>query len=301
MALASGMLHDFLGESRLALTIRGRLRSPAFSFHLRSHRGGLAEVQVEGVQIEVDAGLEGKGVHLLEAKLGKRSDFHLRQLYYPYRMWTMRVTSKPVSAVFCAYHDRQFFFWQYVFRPQDHYHGVHLLASASYSLDPEVSPPAWHPIVRDGLHNARVTPDVPFPQADSLERVIDLVEALAHGEQSLYGFSERQAGYYLNAARYLGLVERDGLSLSRAGQQFVLAGRHARHIQLLQAMLQRPVLREALGFWEGNGELPTPAQVQEWLTEHTPLGGTTLRRRAGTVLSWLRWVRSNFLDVLFCP
>lgn len=301
MALASGMLQRFLQESTLTLTIRGRLRSPAFTFQCQGHHGGLLELHVEGVQIEVDAGLEGDGVHLLEAKLGKRSDFHLRQLYYPYRMWTLRVTTKPVDAVFCAYHDRQFYFWKYAFTPSHHYHGLRLLASAVYSLDPEVSPPAWPPIVRDGLRDcALVVPGVPFPQADSLERVIDLVESLSQGGHSLYGFAERQADYYVNAARYLGFVEAESLHLSGSGLHFVQSKRHARHIQVLQAMLSRPVLRQALEFMEQSGELPTADRVQNWLAEHTRLGGTTLARRARTVLSWLRWVRSNFLDLLFC-
>ena len=211
MALASGMLQDFLQESHLTLTIRGRLRSPAFSFQCHSKGRGNIEIGVEGVQIEVDAGLEGEGVHLVEAKLGRRSDFHLRQLYYPYRMWSSRLRSKTVDAVFCAYHDRQFYFWKYTFSPPEHYHGVRLLASAVYSLDPEISPPAWRPIARDALQSTSLLkPTVPFPQADRLERVIDLIDALSQGILSLvdrYGFSDRQADYYLNAARYLGFVD----------------------------------------------------------------------------------------------
>ena len=301
MALASGMLHDFLRESQLTLTIRGRLRSPAFSFQCRGARGPI-DLSAEGVQIEVDAGLEGESIHLVEAKLGKRSDFHLRQLYYPFRMWSLRVQDKPVYAVFCAYHDRQFSFWKYTFGPPENYHGVQLLESAVYSLDPEVSPPAWRPIVRDGLQSSPTTPpEVPFPQADSLERVIDLVEAAAQNETLLYGFSDRQAGYYLNAARYLGLVEPQGNHLTAAGRTFLESQRHARHILILQAMVARPVWREALRSMEQSGELPASGAIQEWISLHTRLGEATLRRRAQTVLSWLRWVRAHFLDALFCP
>ena len=55
---------------------------------------------------------------------------------------------------------------------------------------------------------------VPFIQADSFEKVISLIEHL--GEKPLtmaeiaeiFGFQERQSGYYYNACAYLGLAVR---------------------------------------------------------------------------------------------
>ncbi|MDR1624859.1 MAG: hypothetical protein LBS04_07795 [Tannerellaceae bacterium] len=57
--------------------------------------------------------------------------------------------------------------------------------------------------------------ELPFPQADSFERVINLCELLKQkgflskeGITQNYEFDHRQTDYYANAATYLGLIER---------------------------------------------------------------------------------------------
>lgn len=57
-------------------------------------------------------------------------------------------------------------------------------------------------------------PELPFPQADSFERVINLCELLKQKGfickddiTQNYDFDHRQTDYYSNAAKYLGLVE----------------------------------------------------------------------------------------------
>ena len=58
-----------------------------------------------------------------------------------------------------------------------------------------------------------VEPNLPFPQADKFERVINLCELL--NEKILnkdevtakYDFDARQTDYYTSAARYLGLID----------------------------------------------------------------------------------------------
>lgn len=56
-------------------------------------------------------------------------------------------------------------------------------------------------------------PEIPFPQADSFERVINLCELLKQREfiskediTQNYDFYSRQTDYYTNAGRYLGLI-----------------------------------------------------------------------------------------------
>jgi len=91
------LLSRVTGEDQLFLTVRGRLRSPNYSFTIGAH-----QLHVSGVQIEVDAGYEGERIYLIEAKLGNREDFIVRQLYYPYRMWLERGVSKEVIPVLVA-------------------------------------------------------------------------------------------------------------------------------------------------------------------------------------------------------
>ena len=93
-AYISSLIQTFVGIEQMYLTIRGRLFSGAFSFRLPASfwlPAGGHKVDISRVQIEVDAGYESnESICLIEAKVGKRDDFHIRQLYYPYLEWSRR-------------------------------------------------------------------------------------------------------------------------------------------------------------------------------------------------------------------
>ena len=94
-AYANSLIRTFMGDDSLVLTIRGRKYTPLFSFKVGNHT-----LTVDSVQTEVDAGYEGKNsIVLIEAKNSKASDTIIRQLYYPYRQWSIN-TNKPVKTLF---------------------------------------------------------------------------------------------------------------------------------------------------------------------------------------------------------
>ena len=71
--------------------------------------------------------------------------------------------------------------------------------------------------------------DIPFPQADKFERIINLCELLSKKEMhkdeitQKYDFDSRQTNYYTAAARYLGLIEGKNLkyNLSNSGKKIL--------------------------------------------------------------------------------
>ena len=71
--------------------------------------------------------------------------------------------------------------------------------------------------IQQVLHNVvrENEPQIPFPQADSFERVINICELLDEQDLSRndvterYAFDDRQTNYYTDAARYLGLIEKN--------------------------------------------------------------------------------------------
>jgi len=276
MALVSGMLAQFLGEEQLYLTIRGRLRAPRFAYDFGARR-----LEVDGVQVEADAGVEGERLYLIEAKLGRRDNFHVRQLYYPYRMWRASC-AKPVLPVFCCHSDRVFHFWLYDFDPPENYHGLRLQKAASYTLEEELGTPTLSNLL--AAYSPAPLPAVPFPQADRLERVIDLADAVASGASD-YGFLPRQEGYYRNAAAFLGLLEPDFAASSRA----------QRHAFILRRLVELPVFREACQFMDEHARFPSRPWIAERIAAATGLSGTTVERRAGTVLAWLQWLSTHTL------
>ena len=276
MALVSGMLAEFLGEERLFLTIRGRLRAPRFGFTFAGEA-----LEAEGVQVEADAGVEGDSLYLIEAKLGTRDNFHVRQLYYPFRMWR-ESCAKPVLPVFCCHSDRVFHFWLYDFAPADNYHGLTLRRAASYTLEEDVGTPTLRNLL--DAYPRGALPALPFPQADRLERVIDLADAVASGA-SEYGFIPRQEGYYRNAAAFLGLLD----------PEFTQGTRAQRHAAILKRLVELPVFREACEYMDEHARFPPRPWVAERILANTSLRGTTLERRAGTVLAWLQWLSTHTL------
>ncbi|MEI9937439.1 MAG: hypothetical protein WDO69_09460 [Pseudomonadota bacterium] len=295
MAAATGLLEDFFGESEARLTVRGRLRAPRFEFQFRGEHREIPLV-ADGVQVEVDSGFEGEAIHLIEAKLGTRSNFHIRQLYYPMRMWNLVVPSKRVTTVFLSWSNRRFSLRGFAFEPIGNYHALVPTSSVDYVLDEPRAIPTLAEVL-DSTNLKQLPPGLPFPQADDVRRVIDVVDAVAAGCNSRttiaarYGFDERQSDYYANAGAFLDLLVRTGatFTLSLVGQEFVGADLTGRHRLLLRQMATSPVFRECMAEVATARRYPTRVEVAELISRTTGLTGATPVRRATTVLSWLRW------------
>jgi hypothetical protein len=297
MAHASGLLDEFFGDET-RLTVRGRLRTPRFDFEFDAASGAVP-LRAEGVQVEVDAGFEGETLHLLEAKLGTRNNFHVRQLYYPLRMWRVLLPQKPVSAAFLSWSNRCLSLRRYVFDPLERYHALQLSAAVDYYLD-EPQPIPSLPEVLAATREDKLPEGMPFPQADDLRRVIDIVDAVAQGVSShedlarRYEFDLRQAQYYGNAAAFLGLVTRTpaGFELDEAGADFARLPRPDRQTLLLRRIASLPIFREVIERLVTTGELESSDVVAELIEQKANLRGQTTFRRARTVLAWVRWCQS---------
>jgi len=128
-AYASSLIRTFMDDPTLVLTIRGRKYTPKFSFKI-----GKQDIDVEGVQTEVDAGYEGKNqVVLIEAKSGNVKNTIIRQLYYPYRQWSEH-TKKPIYLLFFESKKDTYYIWQYEFTDKSDYNSIHLVKSEKYKI-----------------------------------------------------------------------------------------------------------------------------------------------------------------------
>jgi hypothetical protein len=299
MAAAAGILDDFFGETNPHLTIRGRLRSPQFGLRFQCVTRELT-LQVNGVQIEVDSGFEGERVHLVEAKLGNRTNFHVRQLYFPVRMWSAMVADKPVSAAFLTWSNRCVSIRSFRFDPIDLYQSIKPVDCVDYLLDEPDQIPTLPELI-ESTSPCLVSAGIPFPQADDVRRVIDMVDAIGAGVSNRaaianrYNFHGRQADYYANAAAYLGLLERNagGFELSPIGQQFRRAPLNRRYEIFLRQLVARPVFRPIAEHFATSGSLPSHEQVSGIVSAVTSLTGATSMRRARTALSWMRWAHET--------
>jgi hypothetical protein len=293
-------------EQPLDLTVFGRMTTGKFDFSILdigtgSHRA----ISVNNSQCEIDGGYEGNSVFaLIEAKNQAVGDFNVRQLYYPYRLWSRKIT-KPVVPVFFTYSNEVFSFYVYRFNDLRDYNSLELERAKHFRIVPteiEVED------VRRILAKTKVVPepDVPFPQADTFERVIDLLTTLEGAKGALtqdeittnYAFDVRQTQYYASATQYLGLTDKPqssdlGMvySLTTLGSNLTKKAAKARNLALVELILSRQVFRDAMEAYLKNGEIPPAAFIVNSM-ENSKIGinATTARRRAQTVIGWVRWI-----------
>ncbi len=295
-ALVASLVRTFTGEEEIFLTVRGRLRSPRFTFKLDTMFGRRI-LTVDGVQIEVDGGYEGERVYLIEAKMGQRDDFIIRQLYYPYRMWQELGVKKEIAPIVVTYSNKVISLRWYRFRDTETYNSIELFKSGDFILGPEEP----RPTLLDILMATKPGPlpeSTPFPQADDLQKVIDLVDAVVQGitdKETLavtFEYDPRQSDYYGNAAVFLGLLERRprGFAATEASQAFVIKTYMQRVIEITRRVASFPVFRDALEAI-ADGRTLSRDELSERIQLVAGLNATTAQRRARTVESWVEWIR----------
>ena len=148
-------------------------------------------------------------------------------------------------------------------------------------------------------------PSVPYPQANDLDKVADLVPLVESGLDTkadiaeFFEFDERQGDYYANAGRYLGLLEReDGRYIvADLGRQFTQTRSISGKSRLLiEQLLTRPTFRATLELLLQRDlalDAVSNEEIALAIAQFTNLSGTTPGRRASTVRSWLRWILEN--------
>ena len=305
-AFASGILYDFLGEETLYPTVSGRMKSGHFQFGIQNIAANKeVEIDVNNSQIEIDAAFEGiNSLALIEAKRDLADDFLIRQLYYPFRTWNNRIT-KRVRPVFLVYSNGIFNLYEYDFRDPGSYNSLVLIKHKNYSIeDTEIELSD----LQDLAKSVTIVPEpeVSFPQANRFERVINLCELLNSQEMDRdqvteeYAFDIRQANYYTDAARYLGLLEkRHGngrkpvYSLSTQGKHIMNMNYKQRQLEFCKAILQHRVFNEVFSLCMTVGSLPDADMIVSIMKKcdlYNVGSMNTYIRRSSTIGGWLNWM-----------
>lgn len=305
-ALASGMLADFLDEEMLCSTVSGRMGSGQFEFNIQNACTKTSTaVSVNNSQIEIDAAFEGiHSLSLLEAKRDLSEDFLVRQLYYPYRVWSSRVTKK-VRPVFLVYSNGIFSLYEYEFQNPVSYNSLVLVRHRNYSIEDtaiELSD------LLDAAACVRTVsePEISFPQANCFERVINICELLAAQDLSReqvtqeYAFDIRQTNYYTDAARYLGLLDKryeEGrkpvYSLSAYGRRVMNLNYKQRQLAFCRAILEHRVFGETFKCYMETGSMPDTLSIVGIMQRsnlYKVESMSTYVRRSSTISGWINWM-----------
>lgn len=299
----SGILEDFIQDEKLLPTINGRMSSSLFNFNIENTKTKkILNIDVNNAQIEIDAGYEGvESFSIIEAKSHFADDFVIRQLYYPMRLWSSKVR-KNIKTIFMVHTNGIYYLYDFKFNDLNNYNSLTLNKFKRYSFDKlEINIEDIEKILLN--INLVDEPKIPFPQADSFERIINLCELLDKSELTKnditteYGFHKRQTDYYVNAAKYLDLIKEEGdkLILSFTGEKIMQKSPTLKQLSFVKQILKHPVFHEVLKEQLKTGEVLSKCRVVEIMRKY-PLynvkGENTYERRAQTVSSWIDWITS---------
>lgn len=306
-AYVSGMLADFIGDEELLPTVDGRMSSNQFEFNIRNQRSGqIIPLSIKNSQVEIDGGYEGlSSLTLIEAKNSISDDFLIRQLYYPFRSWEKKVT-KQVKPVFLTYSNGIFSLYEYVFEDITNYNSLALLKQKSYSIEPEDIHLDDILVISNETRLIEEPQGIPFPQADSFERVISLCEIL-HENDILsrdeitykYDFDVRQTNYYTDAARYLGLVDKKRKNgvvnyfLSSKGKSLFNMNIKSRNLKFIKWILEHRAFYLTHKKYLKTYEMPSKETIVSFMKESQLLhveAESTFYRRASTIAGWINWI-----------
>lgn len=305
-ALASGILSDFLDEEILYATVSGRMGSGQFNFNITNSSETLTTpVSVNSAQIEIDAAFEGVNcLALLEAKRDLSQDFLVRQLYYPFRALRQNVTKK-VKPIFMVYSNGIFSLYEYEFRDPELYNSLVLVKHQNYTIeDTSIDICDLQTLLNE--ITCINEPKISFPQADNFERIINLCELLETQDLSReqvtleYAFDIRQTNYYTDAARYLGLVEKDYLDgrkpfykLTSLGERVMRLNYKQKQLEFCRLILQHRVFRDVFALCLENGMMPEAKIIVKRMKESGLFhikSDKTYYRRASTITGWINWI-----------
>lgn len=303
-AFVSGILQDFTGEETLYPTVSGRMSSLSFNFNINTP-SGLLNLSVGNSQIEIDGGYEGaNSLNLIEAKNYISSDFLVRQLYYPYKLWINKITKK-VKPIFLTYTNGIFHLREYIFENPEHYNSLKLIKQKKYAIREGA---INIETIQNILYNIKLShePQIPFPQADSFERLINLCELLKQKffltKEEItvnYDFDERQTNYYTDAGRYLGLVDKKienkqvVFFLTIEGDKLFSLLVSDRQIEFVNLILSHSPFQKTLEIYFNDGEIPNKNEIVKIMKGENLYNinsDTTYFRRASTILGWINWI-----------
>lgn len=297
---AGKVINEILGDEAIQ-TISGRMGTGEFNFDINSNKNEPFNVIVKNSQCEIDAGFETPNkLLLLEAKNFKIDSFNIRQMYYPYRLWKGKVNKNVVPAFFTFSNDI-FSFFIYKFNDTNNYNSLELIEQRNFAFAEEPITTADIFKILNEVAIIEEPRDVPFPQANSFLRVVDLLGLLM--EESLtkddiasnYDFNKRQADYYSNSGAYLGLIEKGDsqIELTPLGRKVMSMRYREKKLSIVRLILEHEVFNRVLRKYFEESSPVSRDDIVDIMNDsylHNVGKQSTVIRRASTVSGWIKWI-----------
>ena len=304
-AYNSGIIADVMNSSSIHFTVNGRMSSGSFKYNINNLKNPSISntIQVLNSQIEIDAGYESADMFCIcEAKNIAVNELLIRQLYYPYRLWTSKI-KKPVVPMFMVYSNDIFHTFVYEFTDINHYNSLRLREHRAYTFADESILLSDIVDIYKSITPVK-EPDITFPQANSFARIVDLLSvlyerSLTRDEVSLnYEFDDRQTNYYISACEYLGLINRSNnknkertYELTKEAKDIMNKKYKDKYLSLIKRMLECPVFYNTFVLALKLKQAPSTDVIMKIMSEsNLSINDTTIRRRSSTVKAWIDWI-----------
>lgn len=313
--LLTKILDFFLQEDNNVNTFNGREGTGKFSFKIDRISREPLHIEVNSAQCEIDAGLENENsIVIIEAKNVLHEDFHIRQLYYPFRSWEKKV-KKPIRLLFVIYSNEIYRIFEYKFEDVSNYSSIKFVKGKNYSLqDTEINMEDLLNIYKETkikFDDEEIEEDknkVPFIQADSFDRLISLIENINKKPMTeleiseLMLFETRQSNYYFNAGRYLGLLEKRKIydksnekNITKVyttdfAKKILNLNYKERQLMYVKIILEHRIFNECFIESYKTGDLPDKEFVKNIMRELKVCSEKLISRRASSVIGWLKWI-----------
>ena len=144
-----------------------------------------------------------------------------------------------------------------------------------------------------------VAKKVIFPQANSINKIIIMIINFEESDlsdakfiTSYFKFSSRQGKYYVDALRFIGIIDEYG-SLTKLGIK--LRSFNSKDYELCRvlrnAILNRPVFKEVYEYLNSNNKFPSKDFIASAIIKYFKLSSSTANRRTSTVTKWINWAQ----------
>lgn len=265
------------------------------------------KINVYNTKVQADAIFENENsITITKISTDFTNDILISELYYPFIYFTEKFT-KPVRFLFVQYFNNIFRLIEYNFTDKENMNSLCWLSEKRFSLlNTELSlDDVGHLLKKtkvktdDNMKNT----DIPFIQANSFDKVISMLEYLAHGASSktdlvaTLNVGERQVDYYFNAGKYLNLFEKKAGSqkhnyiLSDQGNAIVNLEYRERYLKLISLILEHQIFNDIFHKIFDEGMIPDKKEVISLMEKYEvcPISNT-IGRRADSVLAWMKWI-----------
>jgi len=304
-AYSSGVLEDFLDDTHLLPTSSGRMGTGQLEFQVNLANKTSQSIKINKAQMEIDGCFEGlKSIALIEAKNKFATDFLIRQLYYPYKFWIDKVT-KPVRPIFQIYSNETLYLFEYEFLVPNTYNSIKLVKQRQYRFqDREINISEISDLLNSTQPHSNKSNS--FPQANSFERVISMLEKLNETKNTKqievtkhFGFDKRQTQYYFSALKFLGLAVRiqnkEGVfyNLTKSAKDLMKLSYADRQFGFIHKIISNDVFHSALTMYFETGILLSTPEARQLMRKFDVKGtdsDTTEKRRAESLIAWLKWI-----------